>query len=143
MHLEEEIAKIVRANGAELYDIETVNENDETIYRVYITKQGGVDLDLCAAVSHDLSPFLDVHPPVSGAYRLEVSSPGIERKLTKPGHFKHAVGEKVKVKVLGGDKFKGVLKAADEEGITVETKEGEVTHTYGELGTVKTYFDFD
>jgi ribosome maturation factor RimP len=142
MHLEEEIAKIVRANGAELYDTETVSENDETIYRVYITKQGGVDLDLCAAISHELSPFFDVYPPVSGAYRLEVSSPGIERKLTKPAHFKHAVGEKVKVKVLGGDKLKGTLKKADDEGIVVATKEGEEALTYDKLGTVKTYFEF-
>ena len=142
MSLEKQIAKIVEANGARLYDIETVTEFDEKIYRVSITKEGGVSLDLCADISSELSPFLDVNPPMHGQYRLEVSSPGIERKLTKPAHFKQSVGEKVKVKVLGGDKLKGTLKEADDEGIVVETKEGDKAFKYNELGTVKTYFEF-
>jgi len=142
MNLDEEIAKIVQANGATLYDTETLSENDETIFRVYITKQGGVDLETCAEISRELSPFLDVYPPVSGAYRLEVSSPGIERKLTKPAHFKQSVGEKIKFKVLGEGKGKGVLKSADAQGITVETKEGEESYAYDQLGTVKTYFEW-
>jgi len=142
MNLEEQIEKIVEANGARLYDIETVTEFDDTIYRVSITKEGGISLDQCAQISNELSPFLDVNPPMHGQYRLEVSSPGIERKLTKPKHFQQSVGDKVKVKVLGGDKLKGVLKSADDEGIVVETKEGEQTFKYGELGTVKTYFEF-
>ena len=142
MRLEEEMAKLIEANGAVLYDTETVKENDETIYRVYITKPGGVSMDDCVAITHDISPLLDVYPPVSGAYRLEVSSPGIERKLTKPEHFMNSLGEKVKVKVLGGEKFKGTLKAADEEGVVIETKEGDKSFSYTQLGTVKTYFEF-
>ena len=142
MDLEQEIANIVALHGAKLYDTQTLKENDAVIFRVSIVKDGGVDIDTCVAISHDLSPFLDVHPPMPGAYRLEVSSPGIERKLTKPSHFKYSVGEKVKVKVLGGDKLKGTLKSADDEGISVETKEGEKRFTYDELGTVKTYFEF-
>ena len=142
MNLDEKIAKIVEANGAKLYDTEVATEFDETIYRVYITAPEGVTLDQCAEISNELSPFLDVHPPVQGAYRLEVSSPGIERKLTKPAHFKQSVGDKVKVKVLGGEKRKGILKAADDEGVVIETKEGEHPYKYHELGTVKTYFEF-
>lgn len=143
MNLETEIAKIVEANGAALYDTEIVTEFDETIFRVLVTKVGGVSLDLCAEISHELSPFLDVHPPMSQRYRLEISSPGIERKLTKPVHFKNAIGEKVKIKIMGGDKLKGVLKSADDEGITIETKHGEESFSYGQLGTVKTYFDWN
>jgi len=143
MNLEIQIAKIVEANGAALYDTEIVTEFDETIFRVLVTKIGGVSLDLCANISHELSPFLDVHPPMSGRYRLEISSPGIERKLTKPVHFKNAIGEKVKLKVTGGDKLKGTLKSADNDGIVVETKEGDKAFSYGELGTSKTYFDWN
>ena len=142
MNLETQIAKIVEANGAALYDTEVVTEFDETIFRVLITKVGGVSLDLCATISHELSPFLDVHPPMSERYRLEISSPGIERKLTKPVHFKNALGEKVKLKITGGDKLKGVLKSADNDGIVVETKQGEESFSYGQLGTAKTYFDW-
>ena len=143
MNLDRQIAKIIEANGAALYDTEVVTEFDETIYRVLITKVGGVKLDLCADISHELSPFLDVHPPMNGQYRLEVSSPGIERKLTKPVHFENAVGEKVKLKLGAGEKLKGLLKSADKEGIVVETKQGDESYTYGELNTSKTYFDWN
>jgi len=143
MNLETQIAKIVEANGVALYDTEIVTEFDETIFRVLITKVGGVELDLCATISHELSPFLDVHPPMSQPYRLEISSPGIERKLTKKVHFENAIGEKVKLKVAGGEKIKGLLKSADNDGIVVETKQGEESYTYTELNTCKTYFDWN
>jgi ribosome maturation factor RimP len=142
INVESEIAKMVEANGAVLYDIEVVSQFDETIYRVSITKQGGVSIDLCEQVSHDLSPFLDVHPPLHGEYRLEVSSPGIERKLSKPSHFQQAIGEKVKVKVKGGDKLKGELVRADENGFVVRTKHDDEAYSYVDVGTVKTYFEF-
>ena len=143
MNLETQIAKIVEANGADLYDIEIVTEFDETIFRVLVTKAGGVDLDLCADISHELSPFLDVHPPMSQRYRLEVSSPGIERKLTKLVHFKNAIGEKVKLKIAGGEKLKGTIKSADNEGIVLETTQGEERFAYGDIRTAKTYFDWN
>ena len=142
MNLEDQIAKIVRSHGAEFYDTETVNENDQTIYRVYITKEGGVDLDTCAEISNDLSPLLDVHPPVSGNYFLEVSSPGIERTLRKPVHFRSAVGERVKLKIAGGEKVRGVLEAADEKGITLKNREGEQHYDYAEINKARTYFDW-
>jgi ribosome maturation factor RimP len=143
MNLETQIAKIVEAKGADLYDIEIVTEFDETIFRVLVTKAGGVDLDLCADISHELSPFLDVHPPMSQRYRLEVSSPGIERKLTKLVHFKNAIGEKVKLKIAGGEKLKGTIKSADNEGIVLETTQGEERFAYGDIRTAKTYFDWN
>ncbi len=143
MNLDTQIAKIIEANGAALYDTEVVTEFDETIFRVLVTKAGGVKLDLCATISHELSPFLDVHPPMNGEYRLEVSSPGIERKLTKPVHYQNAIGEKVKVKIPGEERIKGVLKNADSNGFVVETKQGDETLTYSQVGTAKTYFDWN
>jgi ribosome maturation factor RimP len=143
MNLDTQIAKIIEANGAALYDTEVVTEFEETIYRVLVTKVGGVNLDLCATISHELSPFLDVHPPMSQAYRLEISSPGIERKLVKPVHFINAIGEKVKLKLGDGDKVKGTLISADNDGMVVETKQGEEGFTYSELNTCKTYFDWN
>jgi len=143
MNLDNQIAKIIEANGAALYDIEVVTEFDETIYRVFITKTGGIKLDLCANISNELSPFLDVHPPMNGQYRLEVSSPGIERKLKKPVHFQNAIGEKIKVKLGAGEKLKGTLKSADNNGIVVETKTGEESYSYSELNSSKTYFEWN
>jgi len=138
----DDIEKIIKSHGATFYDSEIVNENSETIFRVYIVKEDGVNLDLCADISRDASPLLDINPPVSGEYRFEVSSPGIERKLTKPKHFKNSVGEKVKVKILGGTKLKGKLISATDSGIEVETKDGVESYTYEQLGTVKTYFEW-
>jgi len=143
MNLESDITKIVKANGAEFYDSEVVTELEETIFRVYITALDGVTLDLCADISNDLSPFLDVHPPVGGRYRLEVSSPGIERKLRKLAHFQNAIGEKVKLKVPGQDRLKGILKSANSDGITVETKHGDESYSYGEIAKAKTYYDWN
>ncbi len=142
MNLEQQIEKIVRSNGAVFYDTETVTEGEQTIYRVYVTQEGGVSLDLCAEISRELSPFLDVHPPMGGKYILEVSSPGLERKLTKSKHFQNSIGEKIKFKVIGIDKGKGTLSAADDKGITIETKQGEEIYEYGQLGTVKTYIEW-
>ena len=142
MNLDEEIAKIVKANDALLYDIETVKEGDETIFRVSITKEGGVNLDLCADISNALSPFLDVYSPMSSPYRLEVSSPGIERKLRKPEHFQGAIGENVKLKVAGEDRLKGILKESDDQGIVVETKHGNEAYSYSEIKGAKTYYEW-
>ncbi len=142
MNLEEQIEKIVRSHGAEFYDTEIVKENDQTIYRIYITQEGGVDLDTCAEISNDVSPLLDVHPPVSGNYFLEVSSPGIERTLKKPRHFRSAVGERVKLKIAGGEKKRGILQSADEEGIVLKNKEGEHRYNYPQILKARTYFDW-
>ena len=142
MNIEEQIAKIVKANGAEFYDTEVGKEADQTVYRVYITHRDGVTLDLCADISHELSPFLDVHPPIGGKYFLEVSSPGIERKLTKPRHFQQAVGEKLKLKVPGADRLKGTLRSADGQGIILETKHGDESYAYSDILKAKTYFEW-
>lgn len=143
MNLETQIAKMIESHGAFLYDTQIVSEFDETIFRVLITKVGGVNLDLCALISYELSPFLDVHPPMSQAYRLEVSSPGIERKLTKVVHFKNALDEKVKIKTSNGDKIKGILKDANDEALLIETKLGVERFEYDEVRNAKTYFDWN
>ncbi len=142
MNLEDQIAKIVRSHGADFYDSETVKENDQTIYRIYITKEDGVDLDTCARISNDISPLLDLHPPVEGNYFLEVSSPGVERTLKKPKHFQNALGERVKLKMVGGKKLRGVLESADDEGITLRSKEGEERYDYSQILKARTYFDW-
>ena len=141
--LDEQIAKIVKANGANFYGTETIQEDGNTIFRVYITKPEGVTLDLCADISRELSPFLDVNPPMHGAYFLEVSSPGIERKLQTPQHFMAAIGERVKFKVNGGDKEKGKITSADESGFTIEKKGEDVRFDYNNISKAKTYFEWN
>ena len=143
MSLNEQIAKIVKANGAEFYGTETAQEDGNTIYRVYITQEGGVNLDLCADISHELSVFFDVNPPMHGAYYLEVSSPGIERKLEEPRHFISAVGERVKFRIHGGEKEKGEITSADESGFTIAKKGEDVRFEYANISKAKTYFEWN
>ena len=133
--------KLVRECGVELYDSEIVNENGRAIFRVYITKDGGVSLDDCEKVSRLLSPIFDVTPPVSGDYNLEVSSPGLERKLSKPSHFKASVGELVKVQTEA-EKFAGRLVKADKESIAVENEEGIFEINISEIKKAKTYLEW-
>ncbi|MFY4845266.1 ribosome maturation factor RimP, partial [Aliarcobacter butzleri] len=112
MSLEESIKLTVESLGAKLYDISTLREHDKNIFRVSITCEGGVNLDKCAEISRMLSPILDVEEPMNGEYLLEVSSPGIERKLKKVDHFLASIGEKVKVKNFATEVFKGELISA-------------------------------
>lgn len=143
MSLESDIKKMVQSVGLGLYDIGIVNENENTIYRVSVTAPGGVSLDQCANLSHLISPLLDITPPVSGDYRLEVSSPGIERRLKSVEHFIQSVGEKVSLSTIEKEKIEGVLTAADSENITVETKEnGVVTVPFRSISKAKTYFEW-
>lgn len=140
MSLEKDIEKIVESLGAKLYDIETVTENKKTIYRVTIKNKNGVDLDLCAKVSNMISPLLDVNPPVRGDYNLEVSSPGIERKLKKPSHFENSIGELVKVVLNDGSKIEGELKDFKDNSLLVETDHGLKSVKLNDIASAKTYY---
>ncbi len=142
MSLEQEIKQIVESCGAKLYDIETVTERGKTIYRVTITAPQGVDLQKCADISNLISPLLDVNPPVSGEYNLEVSSPGIERKLKKRSHFENSIGEKVRVTTIDNEVFEGELTEVDQKGITLKNRDGELQIGWDDIVSAKTYFEW-
>jgi ribosome maturation factor RimP len=119
---------IVAGEGMELVDLEFVREHQDWILRLFIDKAGGVGLDECAQVSRAVDTLLDVEDFIEQEYSLEVSSPGLNRPLTKPDHFRKAEGKKVKVKTYGpiGEpprkNFSGLLKAADTDSVTVEVE---------------------
>ncbi|HQS66893.1 MAG TPA: ribosome maturation factor RimP [Sulfuricurvum sp.] len=143
MSLESDIKKMVESVGLGLYDIGIVNENENTIYRVSVTAPGGVSLDQCANLSHLISPLLDITVPVSGDYRLEVSSPGIERRLKSIEHFVQSIGEKVSVTTIEKEKIEGELIAANSENMTIKTKEdGDKSVPFRSINKAKTYFEW-
>ncbi|MGD9624787.1 MAG: ribosome maturation factor RimP [Arcobacter sp.] len=142
MNLEESIKLAVESLGAKLYDISTVKEHDKNIFRVSVTAEGGVSLDKCAEISRMISPILDVNEPMSGEYVLEVSSPGIERKLKKKEHFIASVGEKVRVKDFSTEVYKGQLIYADNEKIVIKTEFGEDELSYDSILAASTYFEW-
>ncbi|MDR2636168.1 MAG: ribosome maturation factor RimP [Campylobacteraceae bacterium] len=136
--MNENIEKIISSCGAKLYDFETVTENGHKIVRIYITCEEGVTLEKCEEVSKIISPIFDLDPPVSGKYFLEVSSPGIERALKLPKHFKASIGAKVNIKLNGGESLQGVIKSANDESVEID----EQVINYSDISRAKTFFEW-
>ena len=115
---------VAQDEGLELVDVEILTEGPRAAVRVFVDREGGVRLRDCESVSRRLGAVLDVEDPVSGPYTLEVSSPGLERRLKKPKDFAACRGRRVKVhlsaSVDGSRNFRGILLASDEEGIELE-----------------------
>ncbi len=142
MNLEESIKIAVEGCDAQVYDIVTIKENNINIFRVYVTSPNGISLDKCAEISRMISPILDIDEPMNGNYNLEVSSPGIERKLKKPQHFKASIGEKIRLKDFEKNIVKGELLFADENEIKIKTEHGEEIVSYDEISLASTYFEW-
>lgn len=110
--------------GYELADLEVRLGGKNGLVRLFIDSPEGIGLDDCEKVSRAVSALLDVEDPVPGNYDLEVSSPGLDRKLRKVEHFQRFIGQIVKVKLRfpleGRRRFRGKLLSADDENIVVE-----------------------
>ncbi len=108
--IERLIDPILKEKSFELVDLEYKSEGKGKIVRVFIDKQGGVNMDDCSAVSRELSILLDVHDIIPGSYNLEVSSPGLTRQLKKPADFGKNIGKKLKLKLINPIKKQYVLR---------------------------------
>ncbi len=110
--------------GYELVEVEFGQHGGRAVLRVFIDCEQGVTLDNCAVVAQLLGPVLDADELVGGSYLLEVSSPGIDRPLRKPGDFVQFSGERVRIQthvaVRGRKRFKGVLARFEDDLLTVE-----------------------
>lgn len=127
----------------ELYDSELTSENGKKIYRVYVMKKGGVNLDDCARLSEILSPIFDVEPPVNGEYFLEVSSPGLERKLSTIEHFAKSIGEMVKITTNENEKFQAKLLSVENEFIHLQTLNGEkINLNFNKIKKARTFVEW-
>ena len=149
MSLESDINSLVKSVDLELYDTVVVSDNDETIYRISVIstevkdgKRAGVSLDTCVELTHLISPLLDVTPPVSGDYRLEVGTAGIERKLMNINHFKKSIGEKVSLLHSGKEKTRGILTKLEGSKIFVQTEDEETSVEFNDIIKAKTYFEW-
>ena len=111
MKVTEQVAQfaepVVQAHGCTLWDVEYVREGGEWFLRLYIDKDGGVDISDCEAISRALDPILDEKDPVPDSYNFEVCSAGLERQLKRPSDFAQFMGSSVSVKLfkpIGGAK---------------------------------------
>lgn len=149
MSLQSDIESVIKSVGLELYDAVIVNEYEETIYRISVIspeivdgKRKGVTLDECVELTHLISPLLDVTPPVSGEYRLEVGTAGIERKLVNINHFKKSTGEKVSLVYSGKEKIRGTLLKVEGTTLFVESEDAVVEIDFNDVSKAKTYFEW-
>ena len=143
---EEVLAPIAEANGVEIYDVEYVKEGSDWYLRAYIDKPEGVNILDCENVSRALSDKLDEEDFIDDAYILEVSSPGLGRTLKKDKHLEKSLGEEVELRLYKPkDKqkeFAGILKAFDENSVTIETQEEEKVFARSEIALIRLAFDF-
>lgn len=132
------------------WDVEYVKEAGEYYLRVYIDKEGGIMIDDCVDVSRKLSDALDADDFIEDAYTLEVSSPGLGRKLVKDREFDLSIGRDVDIKfykpVDGSKETSGKLVAYDKETVTIEQSgkapPGQRSYPRSDIATVKLSIDF-
>ena len=145
------IDPIAEELGYYLWDVEYVKEGADFILRVTIDRFDedgvGVTIDDCETMSRAIDPVLDEHDPIPDQYLLEVSSPGIERELTRDDHFDICVGEKVEVRLFapvdGSRVWVGILGERDAEGnIPVETAGVTRAFPRNAVSKIRTVFDF-
>lgn len=140
----EEVETYLLAEQLELDDLELLGRGRARTLRILVDGPS-LDLDRVAEVSRGLSRLLDGldSPLLEGPYQLEISSPGLERKLTRPRHYQKSKGREVVVKSSGGQQ-RGVLEAADESGFTLATDEGrQVRYLYPEVTSARTVFKWE
>jgi len=147
-HIEELLLPGAETLGIELVAVE-LSGGDSSIVRVYIDTPNGVTVDDCAKASRQFSAILDVEDPISNKYTLEVSSPGMDRPLAKPIHFKAVVGQDVKIKMAtlvdGRRRFTGELIEATEEFAVVEVdgEQSELPYSDMDRARLIPVYDFD
>ena len=126
---EELVLPIIQAEGCELWDVEYVKEGSDMYLRIYADKEGGIMIDDCVTISRALEAKLDEEDFIEDAYILEVSSPGLTRKLKKDRDFEKSIGKLVIAKLYkaenGSKEFLGRLRAYTDSTITIETYSSE------------------
>jgi ribosome maturation factor RimP len=135
--LQELIEPIVRGLGYELVGLEWLSRSGSALVRLYIDREGGVTIDDCEKVSHQISGALDVEDLVHGPYTLEVSSPGLDRPLFTPAHFARYAGQEVKIRthvpVDGRRNFRGTIRAADETKVLLSVDGADVALMFDQI----------
>ena len=137
---------IVEAHGCELWDVEYVREGSDYFLRLYLDKEGGVNIDDCEAVSRAVDPILDEKVPIPGSYHFEVCSAGLERVLKRPSDFQRFLGSPITVKLYrprnGLKEIPCVLKAYDQGKLTVEAGKETITFEKSEVAQVRLRVEF-
>jgi ribosome maturation factor RimP len=141
---------VVADLGLQLYDVEVTGSGRARTLRILVDRDGGVDLDAITAANDALAPLLDRHPMVAaafpGPYVLEVSSPGVERPLRTPAHFRGAVGAAVSLKTRDAEGRSArrhvTLVGADDDGVEIEADGARERVEYADIVQARTVFEW-
>ena len=140
------LAPIVDELGLKIYDVEYVKEGDTWYLRLYIDKDGGVDIIDCENVTRAFSQVMDEDDFIPDAYILEVSSPGLGRTLKKDKHLQYSIGEEVEIKtykpINKSKEFSGILLSVDEENIVLDIEGTSQTFLRTDVALVRLALDF-
>ena len=121
------VEPILESQGFELVDLEYQRESQGWVLRIYLDREGGISLDDCAGMSHEVGAVLEVKDLIPSAYILEVSSPGLTRPLKKPEDFNKFRNQMVKIKLYepldGRKNFKGTLMGLEGDRVRVEVEQ--------------------
>ncbi len=144
-HIKALINPIVDDFGLELVDLTLSREQEGLTLRVVIYREEGVNIDLCAQVSREISRLLEVEDPIVSAYKLEVSSPGLTRPLVTSRDFMRNQGRKVKIKSAGQEgplTSIGVIEHADDEKVRLTTEGEELVINLADIYKAKLVVEF-
>jgi len=137
---------VVESFGCKLWDVEYVREGSERYLRVFIDKDGGVDIDDCEKIHRALDPILDEQDPIAESYHFEVSSAGLERALKRPGDFEQFMGSPVLVKLYrprnGLKEIPGILRHYEDGKVTVEAGKETITFEKSQVALVRLRVEF-
>ena len=148
--IEEKVEQLVKDPieklGYSLYDVEYVKEGPEYYLRIYIDKESGIDLNDCEILSNEINELLDKSDYIKEQFYLEVSSPGIERKLRKDKHLEQNISKNVEIKLFkkdnnGKKEYTGKLKAFNQEEIIIETDK-EIAIERKNIAQIKTIYEW-
>lgn len=137
---------IVQQAGCSLWDVEYVREGSERYLRIYIDKEGGIDIDDCEKIHRAIDPILDEKDPIAESYHFEVCSAGIERALKRPGDFARFMDSPVLVKLYrprnGLKEIPGILRGYEDGKVTVEAGKEMITFEKSEVALVRLRVEF-
>lgn len=127
--------------GLRIWDVQFVKEGASWYLRIFIDKDGGVTIEDCVDMNNAIDPVLDQHDPISHSYCLEVSSPGLGRKLTRDEHFEQLMGSPVVVRLYKGidgkREFKGTLISYDGKTIGIKSQDQNLSFDKSAVSYVK------
>ncbi|WP_440874034.1 ribosome maturation factor RimP [Thalassotalea sp. PLHSN55] len=145
--LAEMLRPAVEEVGKELLGVEFISAGNQSVLRLFIDHENGIDVDDCAEVSRQVGAILDVEDPISSEYNLEVSSPGLDRPLFDLPQFQAVIGETINVKLSiplnGRRKFKGILEAIENDTLIVTLDNQEFELVFSNIDKANLVHNFD